>query len=247
MITVRKSSDRGYADHGWLKSFHSFSFADYHDPKHMGFGNLRVINEDRIAPGTGFGTHGHRDMEIVSYVISGELAHKDSMGTGQAPKAAGGASGAAASGVIKPGDVQRMSAGRGVMHSEFNHAPNDTTHFLQIWIEPNVRGIEPGYEQKHFDAASRRGGLRLVASPDGREGSVTIHADASIYSGRFDGTQALRRELDPARKAYVHVVRGSVSVNGQPLQGGDALRLENEPALWIDHGVDAELLVFDLH
>jgi hypothetical protein len=239
MITLRKSSDRGHADHGWLKSQHSFSFADYHDPNHMGFGNLRVINEDRIAPGTGFGTHGHRDMEIVSYVLSGELAHKDSMGNGQA--------GAAVSGVIKPGDVQRMSAGRGVMHSEFNHAPKDTTHFLQIWIEPNARGIEPGYEQKHFDAASKQGVLRLVASPDGRDGSVTIHADAAIYSGLFDGAQALTRALDPARKTYVHLVRGSASVNGQPLQAGDALRLENESELRIDQGVDAELLMFDLH
>ena len=239
MITLRKSSDRGQADHGWLKSFHSFSFADYHDPKQMGFGNLRVINEDRIAPGTGFGTHGHRDMEIVSYVLSGELAHQDSMGNGQA--------GAAVSGVIQPGDVQRMSAGRGVMHSEFNHAPNDTTHFLQIWIEPNVRGIEPGYEQKHFDTGSKHGVLRLVASPDGRDGSVTIHADAAIYSGLFDGAQALTRALDPARKTYVHLVRGSASVNGQALQAGDALRLENEHELRIDQGVDAELLMFDLH
>ena len=244
MITVRKSSDRGYADHGWLKSFHSFSFADYHDPQHMGFGDLRVINEDRVAPGTGFGTHGHRDMEIVSYVIAGELAHKDSMGNGQPGSTAAGA---AISGVIKPGDVQRMSAGRGVRHSEFNHAPNDTTHFLQIWIEPATRGIDPGYEQKHFDAASKRGTLRLVASPDGREGSVTIHADASIYSGLFDGAQTLRQELDPARKAYVHVVRGAVSINGQPLHGGDALKLENEALLTIDDGVDAEVLVFDLH
>ena len=243
MITLRKSSDRGYADHGWLKSFHSFSFADYHDPKQMGFGNLRVINEDRIAPGTGFGTHGHRDMEIVSYVVSGELAHQDSMGNGQ-PGTAGDPAG---SGVIRPGDVQRMSAGRGVMHSEFNHAAKDTTHFLQIWIEPATRGIEPGYEQKHFDAESKRGTLRLVASPDGRDGSVTIHADASIYGGLFDGAASLRRALDPARKAYVHVVRGSVTVNGQALQGGDALRLENESALTIEHGVDAEILVFDLH
>ena len=239
MITVRKSSDRGYADHGWLKSFHSFSFADYHDPQHMGFGNLRVINEDRIAPGTGFGTHGHRDMEIVSYVLSGELAHKDSMGNGTA--------GAAVSGVIRPGDVQRMSAGRGVLHSEFNHAPKDTTHFLQIWIEPSVRGIESGYEQKHFDAASKRGTLRLVASPAGADGSVTIHADASIYSGLFDGEPPLRRVLAPKRKAYVHVVRGSVTVNGQALQGGDALRLERESELTIAGGVDAEVLMFDLH
>ena len=238
MITVRKSSDRGQADHGWLKSFHSFSFADYHDPRHMGFGNLRVINEDRIAPGTGFGTHGHRDMEIVSYVLSGELAHKDSMGNGEA--------GAKVSGVIKPGDVQRMSAGRGVMHSEFNHAPNDTTHFLQIWIEPSERGIEAGYEQKHFDEASKRGNLRLVASPDGRDGSVTIHADASIYSGLFDGDQQLTRPLDPKRKAYVHLVRGDLTVNGQALHTGDALRIENEVALTIANGANAEVLVFDL-
>ena len=239
MITLRKSSDRGLADHGWLKSQHSFSFADYHDPKHMGFGNLRVINEDRIAPGTGFGTHGHRDMEIVSYVLAGELAHQDSLGNGQV--------GAAVRGVIRPGDVQRMSAGSGVRHSEFNHAPNDSTHFLQIWIEPNVQGIEPGYEQKHFDAGSKQGVLRLVASPDGRDGSVTIHADAAIYSGLFNAAQAVRRELDPARKTYVHVVRGSVAVNGHALQGGDALRFEDESILTIDHGIDAEVLVFDLH
>jgi quercetin 2,3-dioxygenase len=239
MLTLRKSTERGFADHGWLKSFHSFSFADYHDPKHMGFGNLRVINEDRIAPGTGFGTHGHRDMEIVSYVLSGELAHKDSMGHG--------GDGAAVKGVIQPGDVQRMSAGRGVMHSEFNHAPQDTTHFLQIWIEPSERGIEPGYEQKHFDTGSKSGTLRLVASPDGRDGSVTIHADASIYSGLFDAAQKCKRALDPARKAYVHLVRGSLEVNGQPLQAGDALRLENESTLEITNGVDAEVLVFDLH
>ena len=239
MLTLRKSNERGFADHGWLKSFHSFSFADYHDPKHMGFGSLRVINEDRIAPGTGFGTHGHRDMEIVSYVLSGELAHKDSMGNGEA--------GAAVAGVIRPGDVQRMSAGTGVRHSEFNHAPKDTTHFLQIWIEPAQRGIEPGYEQKHFDAGSKDGTLRLVASPDGRDGSVTIHADAAIYSGLFGAGQALKRELDPSRKAYVHLVRGGLEVNGQQLQAGDALRIENETLLEINNGIDAEVLVFDLH
>ncbi|CAN5220894.1 pirin family protein [soil metagenome] len=239
MITLRKSSDRGYADHGWLKSYHSFSFADYHDPRHMGFGNLRVINEDRIAPGTGFGTHCHRDMEIVSYVLSGELAHKDSMGNGQ--------EGAAVSGVIKPGDVQRMSAGRGVRHSEFNHAPADTTHFLQIWIQPDALGIEAGYEQKHFDEASKRGNLRLVASPDGRDGSVTIHADAAIYSGLFDGAEHLERPLDPARKAYVHLVRGTLDVNGQTLHGGDALRLEGESQLTLANASGAEVLVFDLH
>ena len=238
MITLRKSSDRGHADHGLLKSHHSFSFADYRDARHMGFGSLRVINEDRIAPGTGFGTHGHRDMEIVSYVLSGELAHKDSMGNG--------GEGAAVSGVIRPGDVQRMSAGRGVMHSEFNHAKDATTHFLQIWIEPNVRGIEASYEQKHFDADSKRGTLRLVASNDGRDGSVTIHADAAIYSGLFDGAQELVRELDPARRFYVHVVRGSVTVDGQVLQGGDALKIEGEKSLRVEGGVDAELLLFDL-
>ena len=246
MITLRPSADRGLADHGWLKSHHSFSFAEYHDPRHMSFGNLRVINEDRIAPGTGFGTHGHRDMEIVSYVLSGALAHKDSLGTGQA--AAGAATGVpAVSGIIQPGDVQRMSAGSGVRHSEFNHAPDDVTHFLQIWIEPNVRGIAPSYEQRHFDAASKRGTLRLLASPDGSSDSVTIHADAAIYGGLFDGAEAIDRELDPKRKAYVHLVRGSATVNGHALHGGDALRFENESRLVIKDGVDAEVLVFDLN
>jgi redox-sensitive bicupin YhaK (pirin superfamily) len=231
MITLRKSSDRGFADHGWLKSFHSFSFADYYDPAHMGFGNLRVINEDRIAPGTGFGTHGHRDMEIVSYVLEGALAHKDNMGNGTA---------------IVPGDVQRMSAGRGVMHSEFNQAPSQTTHFLQIWIMPNVQGIDPGYEQKHFDEASKRGQLRLVASNDGREGSLVVHADAAIYAGLFDGDESAHVTLDPARKAYVHVVRGKVSVNGHALSAGDAAQLSKEAAAIIDGGEKAEVIVFDL-
>ena len=236
MIALRKSNERGQADHGWLKSRHSFSFADYHDPRHMGFGNLRVINEDRIAPGTGFGTHGHRDMEIVSYVLSGELAHKDSMGTGEA---------GAASGIIQPGDVQRMSAGTGVRHSEFNHAQGQT-HFLQIWIEPSERGIAPGYEQKHFDAASKRGQLRLIASPDGRDGSVTIHADASISSALVDGDEAIERAIARGRKVYVHVVRGAVDVNGQRLEGGDALSMSGETALSLTRGADAEVLVFDL-
>jgi quercetin 2,3-dioxygenase len=231
MITLRKSCDRGYADHGWLKSFHSFSFADYYDPRHMGFGNLRVINEDRIAPGTGFGTHSHRDMEIVSYVLEGALAHKDSMGNGAS---------------IVPGDVQRMSAGRGVMHSEFNHAPAQTTHFLQIWIQPSVQGIEPGYEQKHFDEAAKRGQLRLVASHDGRDGSLVIHADASIYAGLFDGDESARITVDPERKAYVHVARGKVHVNGQALSTGDAAQLSREEALVIDGGEKAEVIVFDL-
>ena len=231
MVTLRKSQDRGYADHGWLKSYHSFSFAGYHDPAHMGFGNLRVINEDRIAPGTGFGKHGHRDMEIISYVLSGELAHQDSMGNVKA---------------IPPGDVQRMSAGAGVVHSEFNHAKGGTTHFLQIWIEPNVTGIAPAYEQKTVPAAEKRGVLRLVASPDGRQGSVTIHADASVHAGLFDGDEAGELALDPKRKGYVHLVRGALDVNGRRLAAGDALLLENERSLVLAHGDDAEVLVFDL-
>jgi hypothetical protein len=238
MITLRRSAERGYADHGWLKSFHSFSFADYHDPRHMGVGNLRVINEDRVAPGTGFGTHGHRDMEIVSYVLEGALAHKDSMGNGTAP--------GAHAGVIRPGDVQRMSAGTGVRHSEFNHAADETTHFLQIWILPDCSGIEPGYEQRRFEAAAKRGRLALVASPDGREGSVTIHADATLSAGLFDGAERLEIALDPARIAYVHLARGALRVNGLLLHAGDAVRLDDEPKLALEGGTDAEVLVFDL-
>jgi hypothetical protein len=231
MLTIRKSGDRGYADHGWLKSFHSFSFAGYYDPAHMGWGNLRVINEDRIAPGTGFGTHGHRDMEIISYVVSGELAHKDSMGNVKG---------------IPPGDVQRMSAGRGVQHSEFNHAPDQTTHFFQIWIEPNVKGIVPGYEQKTVPVAQKQGVLRLVASPDGAQDSVLIHADARMYSGLLDGTQTASLALDPERKAYLHLVRGAIAVNGVSLAAGDAALLAQEDTLRLDQAVDAEVLVFDL-
>lgn len=238
MITLRKSQERGYADHGWLKSHHSFSFADYYDPKHMGFGNLRVINEDRIAPGTGFGTHGHRDMEIISYVLQGELAHKDSMGNGS--------EGGANAGVIRPGDVQRMSAGRGVLHSEFNHAKGETTHFLQIWIQPAERGIDPGYEQKRFDATDKRGRLRVIASPDARDGSVTIHADAVVYAGLFDAAETAELPLDASRKAYVHVVRGSLVANGRTLDGGDALLLDGETSLRLEGGADAEVIVFDL-
>ena len=231
MLTIRKSQERGYADHGWLKSFHSFSFAGYHDPAHMGFGNLRVINEDRVAGGAGFGTHGHKDMEIISYVLSGELAHKDSMGNVES---------------IPPGDVQRMSAGRGVMHSEFNHRKDDTTHFLQIWIEPNVRGIPPGYEQKNFAAAEKRGRLRLVASPEGTDGSVTVHADARLYAGLLDGDERAELALDPARKSYVHLVRGELEVNGSKLRTGDAALLVGESQLALAAGKDAEVLVFDL-
>ncbi len=231
MLTLRKSEDRGHANHGWLDSYHSFSFAGYYDPEHMGFGPLRVINEDRIAPGTGFGTHGHRDMEIISYVLEGNLAHKDSMGNVKG---------------IPPGDVQRMSAGTGVMHSEFNHAPAQVTHFLQIWIEPNARGIPPSYEQKTFPTADKRGRLRLVASPDAAEGSVTIHADARVYAGLFNPDETARLALAAGRKAYVHLVRGELSVNGTPLRAGDAAKLEAEAAVELAHGRDAEVLVFDL-
>jgi quercetin 2,3-dioxygenase len=238
MIHLRKSSDRGHADHGWLQSFHSFSFADYRDPAHMGFGNLRVINEDVIAPGQGFGTHGHRDMEIVTYLLAGALAHKDSMGNGEA--------GAAVSGVIHPGDVQRMSAGSGVMHSEFNPSAQAPAHLLQIWIQPNVQSIAPSYEQKHFAAAAKQGQLCLIASPDGREGSVRLHADAAIYSGLFDAGQTLAQPLNPQRKTYVHLARGTLRVNEQWLAAGDALRFEAESELRINQGSAAEVLVFDL-
>jgi len=231
MLTLRKSQDRGYADHGWLKSFHSFSFAGYYDPQHMGFGNLRVINEDRIAPGTGFGQHGHRDMEIISYVLSGELAHQDTLGNVKG---------------IPPGDVQRMSAGTGVQHSEFNHARDRTTHFLQIWIEPDVRGIAPSYEQKTFAEGEKRGALRLVASPDGAQGSVSLHADALLYAGLFDGTESATLTLNPSRKGYVHLVRGEIEVNGRQLAGGDAALLEGETQLTLARGKAAEVLVFDL-
>jgi len=231
MLTVRKSQDRGYADHGWLQSFHSFSFAGYHDPRHMGFGNLRVINEDRIAPGTGFGTHGHRDMEIISYVLSGELAHKDSMGNVVS---------------IPPGEVQRMSAGTGVMHSEFNHAQGQTTHFLQIWIMPDRQGVDPGYEQKAFAEAEKRGRLRLVASPDGASGSVSIHADARMHAGLFDAGEAVDMPLETGRKYYVHLVRGALLVNGQRLVAGDAALLVQESRLVLGQGEGAEVLVFDL-
>ena len=231
MLTLRQGDQRGFADHGWLQSFHSFSFADYYDRAHMGFGPLRVINDDLIAPGRGFGMHGHRDMEIVTYVLEGELAHEDSLGNGAS---------------ILPGDVQRMSAGRGIMHSEFNKASDRRTHLLQIWIEPSERGLKPGYEQKNFSAADKRGRLRLVASPDGRDGSVTIHADASLFVGLFDGAEQVEQALDPARKGYLHVARGAVVVNGHPLQTGDALKLDGESQLTIEQGQQAEVLFFDL-
>jgi redox-sensitive bicupin YhaK (pirin superfamily) len=230
VIELRRSGERGYADHGWLRSFHSFSFADYYDPQHMGFGPLRVINEDRVQAGAGFGTHGHRDMEIISYVLDGALAHKDSMGNGS---------------TIVPGDVQRMSAGTGVRHSEFNENKSGVTHFLQIWIEPAATGIAPSYEQKHFDETERRGRLRLIASPDGAEGSVKIHQDARVYAGLFDGAESAQLALGRARKGYVHVARGSITVNGQRLEAGDALKTD-ERTLALSAGEKAEVLAFDL-
>ncbi len=229
MLTLRLGKDRGFADHGWLKSFHSFSFASYVDPAHMGFANLRVINEDRIAGGTGFGTHGHLDMEIISYVLSGALAHKDSLGNGT---------------TMVPGDVQRMSAGTGVMHSEFNHSASEQTHFLQIWIQPNVAGIAPGYEQHHVDAPAKRGRLCLLASPQGAQGSLTLHADASLYAGLFDGQEQAQLDIPAGHKAYVHLVKGALVVNGQLLQAGDALKFEHEPLVHVSGGQAAEVLVF---
>ena len=231
MQLLRRSQERGYADHGWLKSYHSFSFAGYHDPRFMGWGNLRVINEDRIAAGQGFGKHSHRNMEIISYVLSGELAHEDSIGNIKG---------------IPPGDVQRMSAGTGVTHSEFNHAKDQTTHFLQIWIEPNVLEIPPSYEQQTIPAIDKDGKLRLIASPDGKDGAVKIHADAKVYAGLFNGTQSAVTDLDPKRKYYVHLIKGALTINSNAINGGDALLIDNETKLEISNGVDAEVLFFDL-
>ena len=238
MITLRKSCDRGYADHGWLKSFHSFSFADYFDPKHMGWGNLRVINEDRVAPGTGFGTHGHRDMEIISYVLEGELAHKDSMGNGQA--------GGANAGVIRPGDVQRMSAGTGVRHSEFNASKTDPVHFLQIWIEPASRGIKPGYEERIYSEAERQDTLRLIASRDGRDGSVQVHQDLDLFATLLAPGARVQHTLPPGRRAWVHVARGEVTLNGERLAAGDAAAITEAGPLALTGAADSEVLVFDL-
>ncbi|OON62863.1 quercetin 2,3-dioxygenase [Massilia sp. KIM] len=231
MLNVRKSNERGAASFGWLKSRHTFSFGHYYDPKHMGFGPLRVINEDNVAPGRGFDSHGHRNMEIISYVLDGALEHKDSMGNGS---------------VLRYGDVQRMSAGSGVVHSEYNHSKTEGVHFLQIWIEPNVQGGDPGYEEKHFDVASKTGRLRLIASPDGREGSVSLRQDAEIYATILNGGDPLTHLLRAGRQAYVHVVRGSVTVNGVALSGGDALKVSEEAQVVLADAVDTEVLVFDL-
>jgi redox-sensitive bicupin YhaK (pirin superfamily) len=231
MLEIRKSSERGHANHGWLDSHHTFSFADYHDPQQMGFSVLRVINEDRVEPGAGFPTHGHRDMEIVSYVLDGALEHKDNMGNGS---------------VIRPGDVQRMSAGTGVRHSEYNASNNERVHFLQIWILPKATGIAPGYEQKHFTPTELDGRLRVVASPDGREGSVTIHQDAYLYASRIANGAQVAHAMAPGRRAYVHVARGSVAINGTPLAAGDGARIENETRITLGNADGAEVLLFDL-
>ena len=231
MIKIRRSEARGHANHGWLDSYHSFSFADYYDPDHMHFGPLRVINEDRIAGGQGFGTHGHRDMEIVTYVLEGALAHRDSMGNGS---------------TIRHGDVQRMSAGTGVKHSEFNASQDEQAHLLQIWILPQRAGDQPGYEEKRFDDADKRGRLRIVASPDGRDGSVTIHSDASIYAALIDGAEQAALPLPAGRRAYVHVARGALTVNGEALAAGDAAMIVDAETVTLEQGRDAEVLLFDL-
>jgi redox-sensitive bicupin YhaK (pirin superfamily) len=231
MMTIRPAGERGHAQHGWLDSHHTFSFADYYDPKHMGFRSLRVINDDRVQAGQGFGKHSHRDMEIISYVLEGALEHRDSMGTGS---------------IIRPGDVQKMSAGGGVSHSEFNASKEELVHFLQIWIQPSERGIAPSYEQKAFTRADKQGKLRVVASPDGRDGSVTIHADAIVYAGVFDTGESGELPLGDGRHAYVHVARGKVRVNGRDLAAGDGAALEAEKQVRVE-GVDGgEVLVFDL-
>jgi redox-sensitive bicupin YhaK (pirin superfamily) len=231
MIELRRAEERGHANLGWLDSYHSFSFADYHDPEHMGFGALRVINEDRVTAGSGFGTHGHRDMEIITYVLDGELAHKDSMGNGS---------------VIRPGDVQRMSAGTGVMHSEYNHAKDRETHLLQIWIEPDQRGIAPGYEEKRFEAAEKRGRLRLIGSADGRDGSVRIHQNTALYAGLFNAEESAVLPLAAGHRAYLHVARGAITVNGMALKAGDAAKFSDEARIELKDGREAEVLLFDL-
>jgi quercetin 2,3-dioxygenase len=231
MNNVRRSAERGFADHGWLKSFHTFSFADYYDAEHVEFGPLRVINEDRVAAGNGFGTHAHRDMEIISYVLAGELAHKDSMGNGS---------------TIRPGDVQRMSAGTGIRHSEFNPSQTRETHFLQIWIQPSVDNIKPSYEEKRFADEEKRGRLRLIVSPDRAEGSLLIHQDARVYAGLFDGAEHQTLRVKPGRRIYVHVARGRLNVNQIALDAGDAMKITVDASVNLDQGHDAEVLVFDL-
>jgi redox-sensitive bicupin YhaK (pirin superfamily) len=231
MNEIRRSNERGFADHGWLKSFHTFSFADYFDPQHVEFGPLRVINEDRVAAGAGFGTHSHRDMEIVSYVLDGELAHKDSIGNGS---------------ILRPGDVQRMSAGTGVRHSEFNPSQTEPVHFLQIWIQPAERNIAPSYEEKRFAPQEKRGRLRLIVSPDRADGSLLIHQDAKVHAGLFSGSERAEFETARGRRIYLHVARGGITANGTALEAGDALRITDGGRLDLRDPQDAEVLVFDL-
>jgi len=231
MLQIRKSNERGVADHGWLNSHHTFSFGHYYDPQQLGFGPLQVINEDRVTPGMGFGTHGHSDMEIISYVLDGALEHKDSMGTGS---------------VLHYGDVQRMSAGSGVRHSEFNHSKTEPVHFLQIWIQPNVKGIPPSYEEKNFTPEQKQGQLRLIASSDGRDNSVLIHQDASIYASILNGDARLEHALGAKRLGYVHLIRGQLTVNGTQLSGGDALKISAESLITFEKAEAAEFLLFDL-
>lgn len=231
MLKIHKSSNRGAADHGWLQSNHSFSFGHYYNPEEVGFGPLVVINEDRVQPGKGFGTHGHKDMEIITYVLSGALEHKDSMGTGS---------------VIHYGDVQRMSAGTGVQHSEFNHSESERVHFLQIWIEPNVKNIEPSYEEKHFDLESKVGNLRLIGSPDGRDGSVLIHQDAYLYASILNADDEINYKLQAGRTAYVHVIRGQVDISGNTLKTGDALKVKDVSSIIFSNANEVEFLLFDL-
>jgi hypothetical protein len=231
MIQVRKSCERGHANHGWLDTYHTFSFADYYDPAQVGFGPLRVINEDRVGPGKGFGTHGHRDMEILTVVLDGALQHRDNLGNGS---------------VIRPGDVQRMSAGTGVLHSEFNASNKEPVHFLQIWIEPGTRGVQPGYEQKHFGAEDRQGRLRLLASSDGRDASVTIHQDARVYVTDLAPDDAVSHDIEAGRRAYVHVARGAVMLNGLALEAGDGARVVDETALNLSGVQESQVLLFDL-
>jgi hypothetical protein len=231
VLEIRRSAERGFFDHGWLKSFHTFSFADYYDAEWIGYGPLRVINDDRVAPGNGFGKHGHRDMEILTYILEGELAHRDSMGNGS---------------VIRVGDVQRMSAGTGVTHSEFNPSATDEVHFLQIWLQPEALRLAPGYEQKHFSAAQKRGQLRLIAARDGAEGAVIIHQDARVYAGLFDGAERAELELPAGRRGWVQVARGSLALGETRLAAGDGARTAGPAHLTLREGADAEVLVFDL-
>ena len=231
MLTIRKAEDRGHANHGWLNTYHTFSFANYYEPKHMGFRALRVINEDRVSPGNGFGTHGHRDMEIITYVLEGALEHKDSIGTGS---------------VIQPGEVQRMSAGTGILHSEFNHSKTDSVHFLQIWLLPEKEGLPPSYEQRNFSPAKTPGKLHLVAARDGRDAAVTVHQDVDLYAAVLEPGDRVSHSLQPQRHAWVQVARGAITLNGLSLDKGDGAAISEETDVVIEATTDAEILLFDL-